>query len=167
MRGGACALEDGWQRQVTTLASARVALNVARARPEAFDTAITFLITERIIAWLAILKWDRTGLNCLCLWDFVAAYVKAMDAFSVECLNKIPRHCGSGKFPPPVCPEPFPLEPEITNSMSPEEVADAGDAYWAENIKFNRMLLDLFENACNSMVFTSSEDWGAFHSRFG
>ena len=107
MRGGACALEDGGQRQVSTLASARVALNAARARPEAFETAITFVITERIIAWLPIWKWDRSGLNGLCLWDFVAAYVKAMAAFSVEYLNKIPRHCGSGKFPPPVCPEPF------------------------------------------------------------
>ena len=82
-----------------------------------------------------------------------------MDAFSVEYLNKIPKACGSGKFPPPMCPEPFPLEPEITNSMSAEEVSEAWDVYGSENVKFNRMLIDVFENACTSMVFTSSEEY--------
>ena len=77
MRGGECALEDGGQRQVSALAVARVALNAARPRPEAFDSAIMFFVSERIICWLPIWKWDRTGINGLCLRDFVTTFVKA------------------------------------------------------------------------------------------
>ena len=161
MRGGAAALEDGGQRKVTTLASARVALNdiVARPRPEAFDTAITFMISERIICWLPIWKWDRTGINGLCLWDFVSVFIKAREAFSVELLNKIPRHCSAGRHPPPTCPEPFPIEPEITSSMTQEEIDAAWEEYWAENVRFNKMLIELFQDACSAMVFASSEDY--------
>jgi len=159
MRGGPCALESGGQRQISSLAAARVALNAARARPEAFEAAITFTISERIICWLPIWKWDRLGIDGLCLWDFVAAFVRARPAFSVEALNKIAKACSSGKHPPPACPEPFPLEPEITSSMSSEEAEEAWDQYWAENVKFNRLLIDLFENACIAMVFGTSEEY--------
>ena len=32
-------------------------------------------------------------------------------------------------------------------------------AYWAENVKFNRMLIDLFRNACCAMLFSTSEEY--------
>jgi len=43
--------------------------------------------------------------------------------------------------------------------MTTEETEDAWDEYWAENVKFNRMLIDLFRNACCSMVFSTSDEY--------
>ena len=112
MRGGDSELENFGARAILNLGEARVALNEVRSKPIGFATRISFGVTLRIIAWLLTWKWDRTGLNGLCLFDFQTRHIRALPPFSRADLNKASADCDAQKHPPPESAEPFPVEPD-------------------------------------------------------
>ena len=71
-----------------------------------------------------------------------------MPSFSGEELNNVGEHCEAGKFPPPLCDRPFPIEPSFKGSE------DTWMAYRG-NLSLIKYLLELYRNACEAIGFSS------------